>query len=104
MQSAEQNFEGCNNDKITNDIQSTLGNVIVGSKGSWSVNNEEWGRHFTKKVQIKFGKFATVTLPPTIKFKILENLQSPPPLQMLYREQLLQIFPKNVGALYHCLD
>ena len=35
--------------KIISDAWSTLGNVIVGRRGNWSVNNKEWGRRFAEK-------------------------------------------------------
>ena len=37
--------------KIISDAQSTLGNLIVGRRGNWSVNNQ-WGRRFAEKAWI----------------------------------------------------
>ena len=41
--------------KIISDAQSSLGNVIVGRRGNWSVNNNQWGRRFAEKARIMGG-------------------------------------------------
>ena len=41
--------------KIISDVQSTLGDVIVGRRGNWSVNDNEWGKGFAEKAQIGRG-------------------------------------------------
>ena len=35
--------------KIISDAWSTLSSVIVGRRGNWSVDNNEWGRRFAEK-------------------------------------------------------
>ena len=47
LPSVEANFEGWTTIKLR--VMSRVLSVIVCRRGTWSVNNEEQGRHFTEK-------------------------------------------------------